>query len=249
MFIPLTHNHILAVTKRGIHILPVYFLQIIRHPFSVFICLINIHQRIVRRPPESKKRSAFAAHHQISQIILCPECKILIQHPAFIQFMQITQSISGLFCHRSIDNLSILVDPFAGACPKFVKNRINGIAGTGTSHQVCITDKADRLLSFCCSHPVLYKCLHDIKGIFQSLWLFKPQLVYPVFAEPHQTRSMICDRLRDSHQLSVKFHRLQKTASIAFEHFLDPFGGTVLIHLRQILNQIVFYEFLEHIPV
>ena len=60
---------------------------------------------------------------------------------------------------------------------------------------------------------------------------------------------MICDRLRDSHQLSIKFHRLQKTASIAFEHFFDPFRGTVLIHLRQILNQIIFHQFFEHPPV
>ena len=172
MLITLTYNNIFIIAEAIIHILPVCFLQIIWLPVRFRVCLIDIHQRIVRRPPESKKSSAVSIYHQISEIVLRAQGKVLIQYTTFVEFMQIAEGVFCFFCQRAINDLSILVDPPLRACMEFIKNRIDRITGTGTSHQISVTDKADRVFSVFCSHPVFCKCLHDIKCIFQRFGFF-----------------------------------------------------------------------------
>lgn len=86
---------------------------------------------------------------------------------------------------------------------------------------------------------------HDIKCIFQRFGFFQPQFFDPVLAQPHQTRSMVCDSLRDRHQFSVKSHRIQKVASVALKHFFDSFGSAIFVNLTQICHQIIIDQFFE----
>ena len=163
--------------------------------------------------------------------------------------MEIFQRLFCFFCKGSVYDLAVFFHPALRMSPKAVKYRINGIAGAGASHQICITDKSYRLLSFFRSHTFFHKSFNNTESVFQRLRLLKPQLVHPVFPQPHQAGAVVDHCLRNRHQLSVKSSRIKKISSVAFVHLFDPWGRAGFKDLRQILHKIVFHQFFQGFPV
>ena len=249
MFISFTDNHIFIIAERYISILIFLNLEIIRLPVCFFIFFIDIHQWVIWRPPESEKRAAFSIYHQVSEIILCTECKILVNDSTCIQFMKITECIFCFLCHRSIDNIAFFIYPSLWAGMKLIKHRIYRIAGTGASNKIRITDKTYRVFPFRSSHSIFCKSFYDIKRIVQRLRFLKTKLIHPGFSKPQKSRSMVRNCFRNRHQLSVKPSRIQKITAIAFKHLFYPGSRTVFINITQIFYKIIFHQFFQRFAV
>ena len=175
-------------------------------PYRIRVFLHRFHQRIVRRPPGTEKRTALSVYDQFRNICHCTEHKAIIQQLLFIQFSHFGKCLFYLRLHRAVNHCAVLLqNPLLWKCTIGCKKciQLKFITISCFSGQIGMAHQANGVAFSVISGILFHKCPYDLHSLLHRIRCFKSQLVHPVPAQPQQIRTVYKTRLRKRHQPSV----------------------------------------------
>ena len=221
-------------------------------PYRIRVFLHRFHQRIVRRPPGTEKRTALSVYDQFRNICHRTEHKAIIQQLLFIQFSHSGKCFFYLRLNRPVNHCAVLLqNPLLRKCIVGCKNciQLKFITISCFSGQIGMAHQADGVAFSVISGILFHKCPYDLYSLLHGIRRFKPKLVHPVPAQPQQIRAVSKAWLRKRHQPSVDHRRIQRRHLVAVIHRLYSVAGAVFQCLAQISNHSLFGKPDQSLPI